>query len=68
MEQKRRHLKQIPAAYLFENPLPRVAQEVLKTAASIEPWLPKGESAARRKALDDAREIIRRRFPQYFRN
>ncbi len=65
--QKKDPIQRLPA-HLCRNPLPSIAQEVLKKAAAIEPEAPVGTSKARTEALDEAITEIKRRFHQYFRN
>lgn len=65
--QKKDPIQRLPA-HLCRNPLPSIAQEVLKKAAAIEPEVPVGTSKARTEALDEAITEIKRRFHQYFRN
>lgn len=65
--QKKDPIRRLPA-HLCRNPLPSIAQEVLKKAAAIEPEAPVGTSKARTEALDEAITEIKRRFHQYFRN
>lgn len=65
--QKKDPIQRLPA-HLCRNPLPSIAQEVLKKVAAIEPEAPVGTSKARTEALDEAITEIKRRFHQYFRN
>lgn len=65
--QKKAPISQLPE-HLCRNPLPPIAQSILKEAASIEPEAPLGTSMARTEALDEAIREVKRRFHQYFRN
>lgn len=66
-QKKKDSVKQLPE-HLCRNPLPPIAQSILKKAAAIEPEAPVGTSKARTEALDEAITEIKRRFHQYFRN
>lgn len=66
-QKKKDPVKQLPE-HLCRNPLPPIAQSILKKAASIDPEAPAGVSKARTEALDEAITEIKRRFHQYFRN
>lgn len=66
-QKKKDPLKQLPE-HPCRNPLPPIAQSILKKAASIEPEAPLGTSRARTEALDEAIREVKRRFHKYFRN
>lgn len=46
--------------------LPRDAQETLKTAARIDPYMARGQSFERRKAIDFAIETVKKFYPSFF--